>query len=92
MSSENMPPRKEIEEVLRWCRDKKASSKTVPIVEMNPFREKYSWLFSRIRVAIDLPLEDAKGDMLVYDSPTDALYVYVNGKWMRVEPDDIFEL
>ena len=87
-----MPARKEINEVIEWCKKRKEKSKITPIIEMNPFREKFDWMMSRIKIAIDLPLEDAKKDMAVYDSPTNRIYIYVSGRWLQVEPDDIFEV
>ncbi|MCX8206001.1 MAG: hypothetical protein N3H30_02100 [Candidatus Micrarchaeota archaeon] len=86
-----MAERKEIEEVIGWCKKRKEEAGHTPIIELNPFRERFSWMLSRIRLAIDLPLEDAKDDMAVYDTPTDSLYIKVAGRWIRVEPDDIFE-
>ncbi len=86
-----MAPRKEIREVIEWCRKEKREKKRTPIVELNPFREKFPWMLARIRIAIDLPLDEAKPDMAVYDSPTDAIYINVSGQWLRMEPDDIFE-
>ena len=85
-----MPARNEIEEVIEWCKKEKAEKKTTPIIELNPFREKFSWMLARIRIAIDLPLEEAKPDMVVYDSPTNSLYLNIGEQWIRVEPDDIF--
>ncbi len=87
-----MPPRAEINKVIRWCRKKKATARTTPIIEINPFSGKYGWMLARIKIAIDLPLDDATPDMAVYDSPTDALYINVSGQWIKVEPDDIFEV
>lgn len=86
-----MAARKEIEAVVEWCKKKKAEVGHTPIIELNPFREQYSWMLSRIRIAIDLPIEDAKDDMAVYDTPTNALYIKIAGQWIKVEPDDIFE-
>lgn len=87
-----MPSRKEIETVKEWCKKRKAELKISPIIELNPFREKFEWMIARIKIAIDLPLEYAENNMVVYDSPTDNLYVNVNGNWIKIEPDDIFEM
>ncbi|MEM0438374.1 MAG: hypothetical protein QXU54_03695 [Candidatus Micrarchaeia archaeon] len=86
-----MASRKEIKTVVEWCKKRKAELGYAPIIELNPFREKFGWMLSRIRIAIDLPLEDAKEDMAVYDTPTNALYIKIAGQWIKVEPDDIFE-
>lgn len=85
-----MASRTEINEVIEWCKKVKVERKGTPIIEMNPFREKFSWMLARIRIAIDLPLDEAKKDMVIYDSPTQALYINIGGQWIRVEPDDIF--
>lgn len=87
-----MASKEEIREVVEWCKKRKAESKVTPIIEMNPFREKFTWMLARIKIAIDLPLEEATKEMAVYDSPTDRVYISVGGKWLQVEPDDIFEV
>ena len=87
-----MPSRNEINEVLEWCRKKRANAKVTPIIEENPFKEKFFWLSSKVEIAIDLPLEQAKPSMVLYDSTIDALLVNINNNWLRVEPDDIFEV
>lgn len=87
-----MAGRKEIEEVLNWCRKRRAEAKVTPIIEANPFKEKFFWLSSKIEIAIDIPLENARKNMLIYDSTIDALLININNNWLRVEPDDIFEV
>lgn len=87
-----MASRKEIEEVLEWCRKKRAEATITPIIESNPFKEKFFWLSSKVEIAIDLPIEHARINMLLYDSTIDALLVNINNNWLRVEPDDIFEV
>ncbi len=87
-----MPSKTEIDEVKAWCKKKKDEMKSVPIIELNPFRNRFAWMMAKIKIAIDLPLDYADNNMAVYDSPTDALYVNVNGNWIKVEPDDIFEV
>ncbi|MEM3363976.1 MAG: hypothetical protein QXS93_00510 [Candidatus Micrarchaeia archaeon] len=89
---DGMAPRAEIREVIEWCKKEKSEKKTSPIIELNPFRDRFSWMAARIRIAIDLPLEDARPDMVVYDSPTDALYINIGGQWLRVEADEVFEV
>ncbi|MGB9635217.1 MAG: hypothetical protein ACPL0A_01945, partial [Candidatus Micrarchaeia archaeon] len=84
--------RSEIEEVKEWCRKQKEKRKIVPIIDMNPFRTRFEWMFARIKIAIDLPLDDAKPDMAVYDSTTNNIYIFVNKRWIQVEPEDIFEV
>lgn len=87
-----MANRNEIEEVLNWCRKKRKNAKVTPIIEPNPFKEKMFWLSSKIEIAIDMPLEKARKNMLIYDSTIDALLININNNWLRVEPDDIFEV
>jgi hypothetical protein len=87
-----MAKREEIEEVLEWCRKKRKEAKVTPIIEGNPFKEKFFWLYNKLEIAIDLPLEQAKPNMLLYDSTIDSLLININNNWLRVEADDIFEV
>ncbi|RME79834.1 MAG: hypothetical protein D6769_01325 [Methanobacteriota archaeon] len=82
-----MPPKKEMEEVMAWCDKRKEESKRVALIEKNPFREKFRWMFRYPFIEIDRPIEVASKHNIVYDSTTRTLWVFLNGSWRKIEED-----
>lgn len=81
-----MPTKEEMEKVKTWCRQLKAERQRTFLIERNPFREEMDWLRGTVFIEIDRPTEIASKQSLVYDSPTDTLWHFLNGTWRRVEP------
>ena len=81
-----MVSKEEIEEIKKWCQEKKKEKGRIYVVERNPFREKIKWTWRFPLIEIDRPKEIAAKTSLVYDSTTKDLWRYLNDEWMRVEP------
>ncbi|MCX6774043.1 MAG: hypothetical protein NTY68_03560 [Candidatus Micrarchaeota archaeon] len=82
-----MPSKNDIEEIIKWCEQKKAEEKRFVAVEKNPFRDKMAWTFRYPLIEIDRPTEVAHESSLVYDSTTKTVWHFLNGNWRKVEPD-----
>jgi hypothetical protein len=74
----------EIRIVIEWCEEKKKEAGRTPLIEINPFRE-IDWLRNKTYIQIDMPLERAKKEGIVYESTLKSLFEYVNGLWKRIE-------
>jgi len=74
----------EIKTVIEWCEKRKKEAGRTPLIEINPFRD-IDWLRNKTYIQIDLPLERAKTEGIVYESTLKSLFEYVNGLWKRIE-------
>ena len=79
-----MPKKEEVEEVLEWCKKKRAESTRPYIIERNPFSDKFDWMRRFALIEIDRPKQIASKTSLVYDSTTKTIYQYINGEWMEI--------
>ena len=82
-----MPSKSEIDEIIKWCEQKKIEEKRFVAVEKNPFRDKVAWAFRYPLIEIDRPIEVANKASLVYDSTTKTLWHFMIGTWRKIEPD-----
>ncbi|MEM2174740.1 MAG: hypothetical protein QXI58_03860 [Candidatus Micrarchaeia archaeon] len=74
----------EIEMIKKFCKEKKEEYGRTPILLLNPFRD-IDWLRNKIYIQIDVSLEVANKNAIVYDSTTDSLYEFINGFWRKIE-------
>ncbi|MEM4367176.1 MAG: hypothetical protein QW035_03550 [Candidatus Anstonellales archaeon] len=82
-----MPTKKEIDEIISWCEQKKKEKGIVPIIERNTFKDKYPWAYRYTFIEIDRPFEAASKSSLVYDSVTKKLWHFLLGSWRPIEPE-----
>lgn len=82
-----MPTKKDIDDIIAWCERKKAEKLVTPIIERNPFKDKYPWTYRYTFVEIDRPFEAAHTSSLVYDSVTGKLWHFLLGSWRPIEPE-----
>lgn len=82
-----MPTKKEIDELVQWCEQRKREKLVVPIIEYNIFKEKYPWTYRYTLIEIDRPFEAASKTSIVYDSVTKKLWHFSFGSWRQIEPD-----
>ncbi|VVC04922.1 Uncharacterised protein [Candidatus Burarchaeum australiense] len=76
----------QIKIVVEWCEEIKRQKKRSPIIERNIFEE-FDWMRSKTLIEIDMPLESAEMDAVVYDSVLRCLWEWRNGQWAKVEKD-----
>ncbi len=74
----------EIKRIIEWCEQRKKEEGRTPLIEINPFRD-IDWLRNKTYIQIDIPLDSAKKEAIVYESTLKSLFEYVNGLWKRVE-------
>ena len=70
--------------MIDWCKKKMEETKRIVLIERNPF-EDIEWLRNKTLIQINVPFSRADTHGIVYDSATNALYEYKNGKWSKIE-------
>lgn len=77
----------ELDTIINWCKAKKAEVGRIYIIERNPFQEEIFWARNKIKIEIDRPTEVADKNSLVYDSTTNSLSTFENGRWKQLHAD-----
>ncbi|MFA5382809.1 MAG: hypothetical protein WC356_06590 [Candidatus Micrarchaeia archaeon] len=77
--------KQEIEKVKEWCKKIKKERNRIYIIERNPFKDEIDWLRNKVFIEIDRPTEKANKNSIVFDSPTNSLWEYMNGSWRKID-------